>query len=230
MRYELRHPFMEVEGDGQTTSGGSQRRGRPEHMRRWGCGVFGAADFLFYMSLYHRGYKVGLFADAPADGHVTLDWYNDRIDRLRRGYLPVLPHHGINGLGLAMGLNAYFRKYDLPLRARWGVLPKNFWQEIDHQLQMDRPVIISVGNNFPKVWEKNKLNFYSDPDYTIGKPIARTMAHYVTVTGSDPEWLRISSWGKQYYINKAEYCAFIDQYSSHVLSNMLYIREVQKGE
>lgn len=226
MRYELRHPFMEVEGEGKTTYGGSQRRGRLDHMRRWGCGVIGAADLLFYLSLYHPRYKAGLFADAPADGHVTLDWYNDRIDQLRRRYLPVIPHHGINGLALAMGLNAYFRKYGLPLRARWGVRAKNLWQEIDRQLQKDFPVIFSVGNNFPKVWEKNKLNFYPDPDRTVARPTARTMAHYVTVTGSDAEWLRISSWGNPYYIHKAEYCDYVDKYSSHILSNMLYIEEV----
>lgn len=226
MRFELRHPFVRVEGEGSTTYGGSQRRGRLEHMRRWGCGVIGAADLLFYLSLYHPRYKNGLFADAPADGHVTLDWYNDRIDILRRRYLPVIPHHGINGLALAVGLNLYFRKYGLPLRARWGVRPGRLWEEIDTQLQKDRPVIFSIGNNFPQVWAKNKLNFYPAPDRSAARPTARTMAHYVTVTGSDPEWLRISSWGKEYYINKAEYCAFVDQYSSNILSNMLYIREI----
>ena len=75
-------------------------------------------------------------------------------------------------------------------------------------------------------WEKNKLNFYPDPDRTIARPTARTMAHYVTVTGSDAEWLRISSWGNPYYIHKAEYCDYVDKYSSHILSNMLYIEEV----
>jgi len=226
MRFELRHPFMQVEGEGKTTYGGSQRRGRYDHMRRWGCGVIGAADLLFYLSLYHPKYKKGLFADAPADGCVTLDWYNDRIDQLRRHYLPVIPHHGINGLALAFGLNLYFRRYDLPLRARWGVRPGKLWSEIDAQLQQDRPVIFSIGNNFPMVWQKNKLGFYAMPDRAAAQPTARTMAHYVTVTGSDPEWLRISSWGSQYYINKAEYCAYVDRYSSNILSNMLYIREI----
>ena len=228
MRFELRHPFMAVENEGTATYGGSQRLGRYDHMRRWGCGVIGAADLLFYLSLYHPRYRAGLFADAPRDGRVTLDWYNDRIDQLRRRFLPVIPHHGINGLALAFGLNLYFKKYKLPLRARWGVRPGRLWDEIDAQLRKDMPVIFSIGNNFPWMWQKNKLGFYPAPEREGCKPAARTMAHYVTVTGSDAEWLRISSWGVEYYISKAEYCAYVDQYSSNILSNMLYIREIEE--
>ena len=84
-------------------------------------------------------------------------------------------------------------------------------------------MILSVGPNFPAVWEKHKLKFYrkiTDGNY---RPAAATKAHYVTATALDAEWLRISSWGKEYYINREEYEAFVKAHSSYLFSNLVYL-------
>ena len=52
---------------------------------------------------------------------------------------------------------------------------------------------------------------------------ASTKAHYVTVTGSEDRFFRISSWGKLFYIDKGEYFSYIKQHSSSVISNILKI-------
>lgn len=227
MRFELRHPYIQVEDRGLPSYGGSQRKGRYTHMRRWGCGVIAGADLLFYLSRHHAGCKAGIFADAPSSGPVSIDWYNDHIDELRRRFLPVIPYHGINGLALAFGLNCYFRKYDIPLRARWGIRAGKLWNRIDQLLADDIPVIFSIGQSFPRFWSKDKLGFYPAPDREHNQPAARTRAHYVTVTGADEQWLRISSWGKEYYINKTEFCDYVSQHSSTILSSILNLREVE---
>ena len=48
-------------------------------------------------------------------------------------------------------------------------------------------------------------------------------AHYVTVTGSELNDLRISSWGREFYINKGEYFSYIKQHSNSIISNILMI-------
>ena len=55
-------------------------------------------------------------------------------------------------------------------------------------------------------------------------PAARTRAHYVIVTGIAGEWLRISSWGRMYYIRIAEYEDYVRRYSCPLFSNICFIR------
>lgn len=222
MEHTLKHPYLRIGGPGDATYGGSQRRGRTLCMRKWGCGVIAAADLLLYLSLYRPGCRGSLFAGAPASGEAALDWYNDRVDRLRRRWLPVMPGSGINGLALAVGVSLCLRRQGIPLYARWGVRPGRLWERIDRLLDQDIPVILSIGGGFPCFWKKDRLNLYAAPQK--GAPAASARAHYVTVTGADENWLRISSWGRCYYIHKAEYCAYIDQSSAWLLCNILDIR------
>ena len=59
---------------------------------------------------------------------------------------------------------------------------------------------------------------YQNPSY------GREESHYVTVTGLDDEWAQISSWGREYYINRREYDAFVRLHSASLFSNILYIK------
>ncbi len=222
MEHALRHPYLRVSGPGGVTYGGSQRRGRAAHMRRWGCGVIAAADLMLYLSLHRPGCRGTLFAGAPPAEEIDLDWYNDRADRLRRRWLPVIPWHGINGLALAFGVSVCLRRQGIPLHARWGVRPGRLWARIDRLLDADIPVVLSIGGGFPCFWKKDRLPLYPAPEKCA--PAARTSAHYVIVTGADENWLRISSWGRCYYINKAEYCLYTERCSAGLLCNILDIR------
>jgi len=60
--------------------------------------------------------------------------------------------------------------------------------------------------------------------------------HYVTVTGclelgaageNSPagKWLRISSWGGEYYVNYIEYMEHVRKYDNFLFSSLLYIDE-----
>ena len=51
-------------------------------------------------------------------------------------------------------------------------------------------------------------------------------SHYITATGIDSEWLRISSWGTEYYINRKEYDEYIRKYSTAIVSNILMLRRI----
>ena len=172
MEHALRHPYLRVSGPGGVTYGGSQRRGRAAHMRRWGCGVIAAADLMLYLSLHRPGCRGTLFAGAPPAEEIDLDWYNDRADRLRRRWLPVIPWHGINGLALAFGVSVCLRRQGIPLHARWGVRPGRLWARIDRLLDADIPVVLSIGGGFPCFWKKDRLALYPAPEKCA--PAART--------------------------------------------------------
>ncbi|MBQ1270712.1 MAG: hypothetical protein IIY11_03545 [Clostridia bacterium] len=229
MKKELRHPFIEVEGARGVTYGGNQRYSRQNYVKKSGCGVIASCDLLLYLSDHRGDCKNGFFADALRDNRLTLEEYNDLADRLRRHYLPVVPNYGINGFSLAIGLNAYFMRYKLPFTARWGVGKGRLWSAIDEMLSKDLPVIFSIGNQFPRFWRKDKLGLYPAPDRENHRHATATRAHYVTVTAADENWLRISSWGGEYYISKAEYCRFVDEHSNYLFSNILYLKEKKRG-
>ncbi|MFQ7549242.1 MAG: hypothetical protein ACLRMZ_01540 [Blautia marasmi] len=40
----------------------------------------------------------------------------------------------------------------------------------------------------------------------------------------DETWMRVSSWGKEYYINRQEYYNYVRKHSSFLISNICYIK------
>ena len=144
-------------------------------------------------------------------------------------YLPLIPGHGINGLSIALGINACFIKNRMPYTAIWGVPYSKLWTAIEHMLDEDIPVIFSIGPNFPLFWQHHKLRFYYQRTDGAFVPGPQTHAHYVTITGMDEQWLQIASWGKKYYIKKSEYIDYVRHHSIRLVSNILYIRKKSRG-
>lgn len=188
--------------------GGNQRRAQKSITRRCGCGVIACTD----LSLYVAGRRQPI----PSDE------YNTLAETMRRKYLPLLPRFGTNGWMLAWGMNRYFKKHGIRLRAGWGVRKGRLRRAMGEMLSRDIPVILSIGQNFPFIWRKNRLNLYrlTDSGYAA---VSSTKAHYVTITGMDDSWLHISSWGQKYYINWDEYVEYVERHSSWIISNILYI-------
>ncbi|MCA5962640.1 hypothetical protein LC724_22785 [Blautia sp. RD014234] len=91
-------------------------------------------------------------------------------------------------------------------------------------LAHDIPVILLVGPNFPFVWGKHRLNMYHRSPEGEYSPSCQIKAHFVTVTGMDDTWMRVSSWGKEYYINRQEYVNYVKKHSSFLISNICYIK------
>lgn len=224
-RSSLHNPYPVIENDGTLSFGGNQAWSDSAVMRKCGCGVIGGTDLLLYLSLHKDICRTELFKEAYLEnGFLELPEYMNYVNYFRRKYLPVIPHFGMAGWMLVLGLNRYFRHERIRLRAAFGVLPRNLWVRISAMLAHDIPVILLVGPNFPFVWGKHRLNMYyrsSEGEYS---PSCQIKAHFVTVTGMDETWMRVSSWGKEYYINRQEYYNYVRKHSSFLISNICYIK------
>lgn len=209
---ELKQAYPSVQNDNMCSYGGSQMFSDNEMIRRCGCGPVAAYDLLRYLS------------DEDALQIMPLAQYREALRTVCRRYLPLIPYRGINGLELALGVNRMLQKKRLPYRAVWVFSGAKLWDRIREMLAHDLPVILSIGPNFPKVWEKEKLRFYTRSTDGRYLPSAATKSHYVTVTGMDDAWLQISSWGRRYYISRSEYKQFVGGHSSYLFSNILYVK------
>ncbi|MBP0963044.1 MAG: hypothetical protein J6Q99_01975 [Oscillospiraceae bacterium] len=221
---ELKHDYPAVQGKTAPCYGGCQSHMSQKALRRCGCGLVCALDMLLYLHR-HRGFSTPFLADVGSDP-IDAALYEQKITRLRRRWLPIVYPLGTSGLALAWGLNRFFRKFRLPLRAKWAVKWDNLFPTIDQMLQRDMPVILAVGQSFPRIWRKDKLTFYRKTADGGYRPSNATRAHFVNVTGMDDCWLQISSWGSCYYINREEFCQFAKQYSLRWLCNIVSVQEV----
>ena len=211
---ELQHPYLRVERAGKCSYGGSQMLSDSASIRRCGCGPVAALDTLWYLE--HRG-------ESEAR---SLEDYNEELSELCRRYFPLLPPLGINGVALVVGLNRLLADRALPYRAAWMLSGSRLWERVEEMLSRDLPVILSVGPNFPLFWQKNRLPFYQRTSEGQYRRASGAKAHFVTATGIDERRLRISSWGREYYIERGEYERYTREHSNYILSNLVYLSNV----
>lgn len=226
MKTELKHPYVSVAYGRGESYGGSQSLLGDKTERAVGCGVVAGLDLLAYLSRWH-GDTARLLREAalPEDGAIPAETYIRLAHRLRKAYLPLIPGQGINGILLALGLDRVFLGDGLPYLARWGVPYRRLWSETERMLAEDIPVILSVGPNFPKLWQHRALRLYDGAD---GRASGETVhAHYLTVTGMDGEWLQAASWGRRCFIRREEYLAYVAAHSARLLSNILTVRRIR---
>ncbi len=218
MEYTLSHPFWPVKLPGGTAYGISQQWSAYPALRGWGCGTAAALMVLGYLHLYHTGGQ-----SAPVDALVPAPSQTDcrtLLDTAGRKYFPVLPRHGINGLSLAFLLNRYFRRFHMPYTARWRSV--NVLPALTRMLQKDIPVICSVGPDFPLLWQKHPLDLYAHPGDE--KSVQKVRAHYMVVTGYRNGWLRLSSWGREYYLPTAAWNEHHKYHSGYLVDGIVQIR------
>ena len=209
----LEHPYLQVADGIRLSYGGNQMRADSAAIRKCGCGPVAALDTVWYLE--HRGESVP----------IPLSDYNAQLAELCRSYFPLLPPFGINGISFTVGLNRLLRDRQLPYSALWMVSGARLWIRAEEMLERDLPVILTVGPNFPVFWQNNRLPFYikaSDGSY---RRSLAAKGHFVTATGIDADWVRISSWGREHYINRTEYQQYTKQSSSFLFSNLVYLRE-----
>lgn len=225
MEHTLQNPYISVEQNGLSSYGGNQSWGNRRAVRKCGCGVIAGTDLLLYLHRNRPDCQAEFFRGVSNSGTIPLEEYNRYVDRLCRGYLPMIPALGLNTFVLAGGLNRYFWKFHVPLRAKWGVRPSQFWRCIQDMLDRDIPVILAVGANVPFPWQQHKVTLYTrskSGDYLVSCGVK---AHYVTVTGLDERYMRASSWGREYYICRTEYMRYVHKHSCCFFSNIAYIKE-----
>ncbi len=208
----LMNDYVQVLRKGVLSYGGSQMWSSKETMRICGCGAVAAFDACLYLSGRQKE-------------HMTDEEYLRELEAVSRRYFPLIKPFGINGLLLAVGMNRLLRKNKLPYRAFWAVSGRKFWSRIEELLSQDIPVIFSIGPNFPALWGKHRLRFYKKRPDDSYLPSSSAIAHYVTATGCDENWLRISSWGSEYYIKRSEYDEYVSRYSATLVSNILMLRK-----
>lgn len=217
----LKYPYPSVLRERTVSYGGNQNWSARRDLRLCGCGAVAMTDLVLYLTRYHGCAGPETAAEDP----VPLETYDRLCSSLQRKYLPMVPPLGITGVNLAAGLGLYFQIHRIGLLPFWGVRSKNFWAAMADMLDRDLPVIFAVGPNFPFVWQQHKLNLYrkmSDGRYVA---VSRMKAHYLTATGLDAVWVRVSSWGKECYIHREEYMQYGRKHSLALANNLLWLKE-----
>lgn len=211
----LKRKYVSVDYGGTVTYGGTQMRCWNEGMKKSGCGLIAAADLFLYL----QGKTF-----APMAG----EDYNRYLKSLLPGYFQVIPPFGMTSLTLCVGSELYFRRHDMPYTALWLPHGKKTFERVYDMLARDVPVILCIGQNVPLFWQKNKVTFYRKTAEGLYVGACSTKAHFVTITGMDGMWLRISSWGKEYYVNQMELENYFRDYAGPVSTGILAVKERER--
>lgn len=222
----LRNPYVAVMREGALSYGGSQSWSENAMIQKYGCGVAAGTDLLLYLSLYKESCASSLLGKmTEGSGILETEQYLECAKKMRHSYFPVIPYFGMPGWLLCASINRYFQCAKIPLKASFGVLGRNIWNRISAMLAHDIPVILAVGPNFPIPWKRHKLALYEKNGKGQYLPAAEICAHFVTVTGMDEAYMKVSSWGREYYIDREEFVGYVRKYSSFLVSNVCYIRK-----
>ncbi|MBO4915522.1 MAG: hypothetical protein J5449_09985 [Oscillospiraceae bacterium] len=206
MKLELAGSYPRVHiGDGTPSFGGSQNWFPGASFRACGCGVIACADTLLFLT---------------GRRELTREEYLNYVNSIRR-YFPLIPYRGIDGLRLAIGMNLCLLREGLPYTSRWSAASSLFWDRLAGQLERNIPAIVAIGPNFPIVWGKETLPLYRRTENSCFEA-TRTRGHFLTVTGLDDEWMRVSSWGQELYISRGDYERYRRE-NGTLLTSLLYI-------
>ncbi len=237
---ELKHSFIRIKDKEQVSFGGNQDWFPQKRLAYYGCGLVSVGDIILYLT--KNGKMVPQAIDKQVIGQEIIEQteYLDYLRKLSQRFFYIsYCIRGITGPMLALGFNLMSMMSKSPYRAVWGVPVSKIHRAVMKMLEKDIPVLFSVGANFPRIWRKEGITLYQKSvphpaDEKTDAPVliccGSTHKHYMTITGiiqdeRNGELLRISSWGKEYYVKWEEYETFIRQNSMAFFSNILYITE-----
>lgn len=220
----LKYPYVAVMKDGSLSYGGNQSWFPGNGIKKYGCGVIAGTDVLLYLSLHKEYCRGQEFREEDNNGICEEERYQELVRSMHRRYFPVIPGFGMPGWFLSAGMNHYFRRNRIPLKASFGVLGRNIWIRTAAMLAHDIPVILAIGPNLSLRRRKHKLNFYvkQGDAYVCA---CQAAAHFVTATAMEGGYLKISSWGREYYIDMQEYMDYVKKHSCFWICNVFYIRK-----
>lgn len=217
MDYQLRHPYPSVQQGEEITYGGRQEWLSEATARRAGCGLVAAADLLLYLWRTGRG-EFSLFQKLPPDP-LPAKLYDYCAMLLCRRYFPLAASFGLNAYLLSFGMARALGEGKVTgLHPRWGTFHHRLWEDVAGMLERDLPVILCVGINFPLPWGKAELPLYAGEER---RPAGAARAHYAAVTGMDGRWLRVSSWGREFFIERQELEGYRREHSCGLYTNIL---------
>ena len=226
-------------GGNQMWFSDDNKRSKDYIICHYGCGTIATADLFLYLAIKSDLYRNGV-TESVLQGTDSA-YYKDYMSYVRKVnayYTKTKRYIAVLGPRIAYAFNSYARTYRFKLRARWklGLSYYDMLASIEEMLSRDIPIILSIGPNTPFLWKNNGISFYTknviDEADRYHPVKSNVNSHYVTVTGiynnltdcKEKIMLRISSWGKLYYINYNEYRDYIDNHGDSLTSSMIYIK------
>lgn len=159
---------------------------------------------------------------------IPVDEYMERVREIKK-YCLLIPGFGINGIVLGLGFSMYCFFHKIPYWAFWSAQKGYLPRDIMGILEEDIPIVLGIGPNFPLFWGKHKVTLYKKVENDRFVEQTQTKAHYVVITGIEDKWIRISSWGKEYYIDWNAFERYRKKYSCCFVSNICKIKLRRKG-
>lgn len=133
------------------------------------------------------------------------------------------------------GMNNLMNNYSFNYSVKWRVPKEQMLTTIINSIQMDHPVIISVASS----GFSNHIEFGDYKDGKFSYINEYVIGHYMTVTGvyvddiKNETYLKLSSWGSEYYIKFNDYIYSINDHQcsgasiintmTELFNNILYI-------
>lgn len=238
---ELRNPeYLRIHYKADVSYGGNQNwfstdkwMSREYQIHKWGCGVIAMGDLFLYLAKSDRMYATGAVSLARITRSV-LDWedYKKYILYMYHAFASVMPGSGMNGFALASSVRRYCIKYQIPMTIAWkGFLDdQQMLRVIQKMIKENLPVILSIGPNTPMFFRKKGIPFYvlSEKNEFILSGARSVNRHFVMVTGviglkHRQIMLKLSSWGKEYYIDYQELRAYVKEEGDTLTSSLLYL-------
>ena len=222
-------------------------------LHNYGCGTIATADFFLYLALQNKALRTPITALAIKQNEIDYIDYITCVYTVHKTYTKTKPFIAVLGPSVAHAINSYSGSYGLGLKAawKWRLNYYDMYDRIEEMLGKDIPVILSIGPNTPRLWGKKGIPFYElkEIDYQVpGTKVTEASeevskpyyykavnqdinGHYVTVTALIKDevtgriMLRISSWGRQYYVNYEEYRDYIESYGGTFTSSLVYVSQ-----
>lgn len=242
-------------GGNQMWFSGKNKYSKDYIIRNYGCGTIATADFFLYLALQKPNFHSPLTAIALEDDNtIYYPNYDTYVREIHDRYTKTRRIIAVLGPRIAASVNTYTKTHNLDYRSTWKLTLTYYdmYEMIKEMLSQDIPVILSIGPNTPKLWGNDGIYFYQK--YRIEDPKNEPLdkssneeekdnrycymalkqnvnSHYVVVTGIEMDhifgkvMLRISSWGKSYYINYEEYRDYVEAIGGTFTSSILYVQK-----
>lgn len=226
--------FIRVQAETGVSYGGDQNWFRAKGKKKladYGCGMVSVSDVILHM-VKHRKFtvreKYKQLHKVRQQVIINKEDYLNYLESMSRKFFPVFAWaKGTWGPALAVGFNIFAMLNRISYRAKWGVPRARMKASIEEMVGNDIPVMFSVGANFPLLWKKDGVMLYVHGRNGEFHKHGSTGRHYMTITGyfedDSGQWLKVSSWGREFYIQWNEYEEFVKKKSCMVFSNILYI-------
>ncbi len=226
--------YIRVRNMNMVSYGGNQSWCKSKKLQNHGCGVVALADISIYLAEQNPNMMTeAIRRISKPNGLYNKNDYLDYVKFFYNRFVIFFLFRGMTGFGMKFAMNRYFLLNDIGLKAKWKMFLSDeaMLKDINHLIRKNKPVVLSIGPNIPKIWEKKGITFYVNKDGRMRESLKHNVhSHYVVVTGiteiHGQDYLLVSSWGKQYYINYEEYRDYVKNSGGRITSSILYIKGV----